>query len=175
MLDDQPEGVWAVLERAVELAEGEHARLTLAKTCGPGRVASCMCSFGALACTPPVSYGDLQAEAAGRLARAAEMVPASISLTTVVLGRDTAGSLRSLVGAGCHDLLVVRAGFLARRRGLRRAITKLEIATLTVAPAPVAPSRLPARQPLRPWSAAWLRASRGDDVIEKGVRHGRLT
>jgi hypothetical protein len=155
LLDDDSEAMWGVLDRAVELADAENARLTLATPSDPGPVVSCFCGLcGLVVCAVPVSEAELQAAATNRLARAAEFVPASIPLTTVVLGNDTARALRGVVESGCHDLLIARERMLAHNRRLRRAIHKLGIATLTVCAEPVAQSRLLSREALRPRPAA---------------------
>jgi hypothetical protein len=150
VIGDEQDEMWALLDRAVELADAEHARLTLAKTCGPGRVAMCLCSFAALACAPPVRAEQLQLEASRRLAQAAEFVPAAIPLCTLVLGTDTPRSLRRLVQTGSYDLIVASQCELRRDHGLRRAIRKLGIAALMVTTEPVAQSRLLARKAFRP-------------------------
>jgi hypothetical protein len=38
LLDDDERAMWSVLERAIEIAEVERARLTIAKTTDPGRM-----------------------------------------------------------------------------------------------------------------------------------------
>jgi hypothetical protein len=150
LLDDEKEAMWAVLDRAVELADAEHARLTLAKTTAPGPIAVCMCSFIALASAPPVTDEELQADASRRLAQAAEFVPDSISLCTVLLGADTPRALLRLVERGDYDLIVASERDLRHDRGLRRAIRKLGIAALLVTEEPVAQSRLLSREAFRP-------------------------
>ena len=139
-----------VLDRAVELADAEHARLTLAKTSGLGRVGMCLCSFTVLTCAPPVSKEQLQAEASQRLAQAAESVSDWIPLSTVVLSSDTPRALERLVERSGHDLIVVSESDLAHNRGLRRAVCKLGIAALMVTSEPMAQSRLPVHRAFRP-------------------------
>ena len=150
LIDDDKHAMWSVLDRAVELAEAENARLTLAKTTAPGRVAVCMCSFVALGYAPPVSDEQLQAEASRRLAQAAEFVPPTIPLCTVLLCADTARGLRRLVQRGDYDLIVAGERDLRHHPSLRRAIRKLGIAALMVSEEPVAQSRLLSREAFRP-------------------------
>jgi Universal stress protein family len=138
LLDDDSCAMCSVLDRAIELAGAEHARLTLAKTTDPGWVTSCLCAYGALAGAVPLTDAELQERAGHRLARAAEFVPGSISLTTVVLGRDTPSAVRRLAEGACYDLLVVSHRLLAHSRRLRRVVKRLGISMLTVSlePAP---------------------------------------
>ena len=150
LVDEDEDAMWVVLDRAVELADAEHARLTLATTAGMGRVAMCMCSFAVLSCAPPLTQECLEADASRRLARAAEFVPASIPLCTVVLGSEIGRSLRCLVARGEYDLILASATQLRRNRSLRRAIRKLGIAALMVTAEPVAQSRLLSRKAFRP-------------------------
>ena len=143
LLGDDAQAMWEVLDRAVELAEAEHARLTLATPADPGVMVSLLCPLAGVALyTLPPTEAELQAGAGDRLAQAAEFVPVSIPLTTVVLKGDTTLALRRLVESGCHDLLVAHDELLAHNRRLRRAIRKLGIPTLTVPPERVAQSRL---------------------------------
>lgn len=150
LLDSDPEDCRDVLERAIELAEAERSRLTLARTTSPGRVVACMCSFSALACAPTVSDGELRAEAGRQLARAAALVPGSIPLTTVLLGHDSARALRQLVQSGCHDLIVLRRDVIAHSRCLRRAIRRLGVSTLIVEPAAASAPRAELPDTFRP-------------------------
>jgi hypothetical protein len=66
------------------------------------------------------------------LDRATAYVPASVPLTRVLLGADTACALRDLVRHGCYDLLIIRDGFMARNRAVRREIRRLGLCTLRV-------------------------------------------
>lgn len=150
LVGDDDAATEAVLERAVEMADAEHARLTLAKTSAVGRVGLCLCSFTALTCVPPVTREQLQAEAAQRLARVAESVPDWIPLSTVVLGCDTPRALERLVERDAYDLIVVSESDALHRRGLRRTIRKLGIAALMVTSEPVAQPQPPLRKAFRP-------------------------
>ena len=149
LLEDDSDGMWGVLERAVELADAERARLTLAKTVDGTAIVTCACALGPMLCAVPLTEEALKQEGADRLAQAAEFVPASIPLTTVLLGWDTPRSLRCLVKQGCHDLLIVGSRYVKHRPMLRRAIRKLGISTLTVSPEPAPKLRLLSREPLQ--------------------------
>jgi hypothetical protein len=138
LLEDDSSGDWSVLDRAIELAEAEHARLTLAQTADLGGVVvSCISVCGAVTCTVPPTEAELREGAGHRLAKAAEFVPASIPLTTVLLERDTARAVRRLAESGCYDLLVVSDRLFAHSRKLRRVVRRLGISTLSVSPEPV--------------------------------------
>lgn len=139
LLHDNEEEMWAVLERAVELADTERARLTLAKTTDPGRLVRWFCPLTPLCRLAPIAEPDLSAIAARRLARLAETVPASIPLCTVLLRSDTCGSLRRLADRVPFDLVVVSAGQLAHGLKLRRELRRLGVCTLSVAADSYAP------------------------------------
>jgi hypothetical protein len=145
VLHDDSRGACGVLDRAIELAEAERARLTLAMVTDPGWVVSWLCAYGAFTCTVPVTDAELKEAAGHRLAQAAEFVPASIPVTTVVLGRDTARAVRRLAEGGCYDLLVVSDRLLARGCKLRHVVRRLRISTLIVSPEPAPRSRLLSR------------------------------
>ncbi len=143
---DEP-ALWAVLERAVELAEAQRARLTLAKTTDPGRIVKWFGPMTILARAPCQPQPDLQQFAQNRLARACEFVPASVSLTTVLLGPDTACALRRLADHDSYDLLVMDSRLAAHNHKLRREIKRLGMCTLTVLPQADSPSSSPAHNP----------------------------
>lgn len=146
LLDDDERAILPVLDRAIELAEVEHARLTIAKTTDPGRIVKW---FGPMAMItragpmiePPT---DCQRQA---LDCAAAYVPASIPLTRVLLGTDTVRALDRLAQTECYDLLIVREGFAAHNRGLRKAIRRLGLSELTVCTRSAAPTSLPSSGP----------------------------
>jgi hypothetical protein len=133
LLHDGEEEMWAVLERAVELADTERARLTLAKTTDPGRLVRWFCPLAPLCRLAPIAEPDLSAIAARRLACLAETVPASIPICTVLLSADTSGSLRRLADHIPFDLVVVSAAQLSHGLKLRRQLHRLGVCTLAVA------------------------------------------
>lgn len=134
LLDHDERGMWSVLDRAVELAEAERARLTLAKTTDPGPLVRWFAPLAMLSRVAPVNEPDIQTMAANQLARAAEFVPACVRLTTILLGPDTIRALHQLAASGAYDLIVMRDGAHSRR--LRRELRRLELCTLAVVPEP---------------------------------------
>ncbi len=77
---------------AISLAEREHARLTLAKTCASARTYVWVTPFavGGGYVPPALASPD---EASRILSAAVERVPESIPVTTLVLGPDTKRAL----------------------------------------------------------------------------------
>jgi hypothetical protein len=131
--DDEPE-MWSALERAIELAEAERARLTIAKTTDPGWIVKWFAPLAALwRCGVMVTLETAYHQRA--LDRASAHVPASIPLTRVLLGQDTARAVRGLTERTCIDLLIAPESLLAHDRGLRREIRRLGLRTLSVGPA----------------------------------------
>jgi hypothetical protein len=132
LADDEAE-MWDVLERAIELAESERARLTIAKTTDPGWIVRWFAPLAALwRCGVMVVLDTAHNQRA--LDRASAHVPASIPLTRVLLGQDTARCVRAVAERSCCDLLIAPASLLARSRSLRREVRRLELCTWTVAP-----------------------------------------
>lgn len=131
VLDDDERAMYPVLDRAIELAEVERARLTIAKTTDPGRMVKWFGPMAMVSRGGPVieSATDVQSRA---LDCAAAYVPASIPLGRVLLGADTRRALRRLAQAESYDLLIVRDGFGAHNRGVRREIRRLGLSELTV-------------------------------------------
>src|SRR5258708_7149406 len=82
ILDGEPEDYRHVIARAVELADAEHARLTLAKTRGPAWLAHGVCVFPLVPVPPPA---DLDQHARDVLARTAQLIPETVSLSSLLL------------------------------------------------------------------------------------------
>jgi hypothetical protein len=133
LLHDSEPDAWWVLERAVELADAERARLTLAKTTDPGCLVRWFSPLTPLCRLAPLVEPDLGTIAGRRLAQMAETVPATIPLSTVLLPVDTAGALRRLSDSRPFDLVVVAAQPLAHALRLRRELRRLGVSTLAVA------------------------------------------
>jgi hypothetical protein len=133
LLHDREADTLAVLERAVELADAERARLTLAKTTDPGLLFRWFSPFKPLCRMAPLPETDLATFAGRRLARWAEAVPASIPVCTVLLPTDTSEGMRKLAARTPYDLVVVAATPLAHSFKLRRALRRLGVCTLAVA------------------------------------------
>jgi hypothetical protein len=128
----------AVLERAIELADVERARLTIAKTTDPGRLVRWCGPMAAVSRPAPMIDPNLGDFAARRLACFAEVVPASIPLRTQVLGPDTTCAVRRLIVEGAYDLMVIGAKSLFGDFRLRRELRRLDVCVLAVSPQPIA-------------------------------------
>jgi nucleotide-binding universal stress UspA family protein len=113
-IDGSPDADKALTE-AIDLAESEHARLTL---------------FSALATPPSVAYVGVSGEIAATLARdaqvetetilraAVERVPDSVSVSTVLSGEAVRPALIDQIATGHHDLVVMGS----RGRGALRSV-----------------------------------------------------
>ncbi len=131
VLEDRPSRLWSTFYAAVELADHQHARLTLVKTCTASQLyAWCGPLTVSGLYVPPEE--DPQVNAGRLLARAAEFVPMEIPVTTVLLGLDTQKDLCRLIKCGCYDALVADERFLRRARKLRRECGHSDVATLSV-------------------------------------------
>jgi hypothetical protein len=132
VLDDDEESMWCTLEAAVELADAEHARLTLSKIFEPaGRTYCWLCPFGTGGLYVPPAQ-DSPEEASRMLARLAQFVPDWIPLTTLVLGANTSGELRKLVRKGQYGAIVAPKSLLSRRGVLSRELRRNEILSMPV-------------------------------------------
>jgi hypothetical protein len=131
VLGDDEDEVWDTFKAAVDLADVERSRLTLAKTCDDGRsyVWVTPFAFGGAYVPPPL---DSPYEAERILARIAEYVPDSIPVTTHVLGSNTQESLVKLLRCGHYNALVASQDLLGHCRRLRRELRRQEIETITV-------------------------------------------
>jgi nucleotide-binding universal stress UspA family protein len=113
-VDGSPDGDQA-LAQAIDLAQSEHARLTL---------------FSALVTPPSVAYVGVSGEAAEHLIRdaktetetilrtAAQRVPERVSLSTVLSDEPVRRSLIEQIATGHHDLVVMGS----RGRGALRSV-----------------------------------------------------
>lgn len=109
----------AVIATATELAEDAHGTLTLVALAHESWWMRCLAAL-ALGAGAYAPAEDLTTLAERTVARAAEFVPAGVSVTTLVV--DNA---RRLVGSGRYDLLVVGAKQAGRRRLARLTIPAL--------------------------------------------------
>ena len=119
VLGDGDESARETLRVAVELADREHARLTLVKTCDAGRAYAWVAPFAAGGAYLPPEV-DSPEEAERILARLAKAVPDSIPVTMLVLGSDTQSALLQLLRSGCYGAVVAERALLSRCRRLRR-------------------------------------------------------
>jgi hypothetical protein len=131
LLDDDEAAMSSLLERAIELVEAEHARLTIAKMTDPGRIVRWFGPVAMLSRCGPVLEPTAESQCHA-LDRACARVPASIPLTRVLLTPDTIPALRRLAEREEHDLLIVKDALLRHNRGLRAEVRRLGICTLTV-------------------------------------------
>lgn len=131
VLGDNEDQMWETFNAAVALAESEHARLTLAKTCDDGRAYVWVTpfAFGGVYVPPPL---DSPADASRALARVVESVPDCIPVTTLVLGTDTQRSLVQLLHGGQYGALVADADLIKHARKLRRELRRNEIRCVPV-------------------------------------------
>ncbi|MBO0769145.1 MAG: hypothetical protein J2O48_10730 [Solirubrobacterales bacterium] len=144
VLDGNEAHVARVVEAAVELADDEHARLTLVQSWYPGQAYAWFspCGAGGMY-VPPLEDPKLLADRA--LARAAESVPRSIPVTTIVLAPDCRRQLCRLARSGTFDALVADERLFRHGRRLLR-----ELRRDGVEPVPVSIRKgrlLPKRQP----------------------------
>lgn len=131
LLDDDERAMSTVLERAIEIADVEHARLTLAKTTDPGRMVKWFAPLATVSRAGLVVEPDLHSPCC-MLDRAIMSVPASIPVTRVLLGEDTARAVRRLAESTTYDLAVMRDTFAAHNRSVRRTLRRLKVSTLLV-------------------------------------------
>jgi nucleotide-binding universal stress UspA family protein len=116
---DGSPGAWAALEQAIEVAVSQRALLTIA-----GVVAEPVVWLGFSPIVMPVSretmLRDLELDMQRKLAAARDEVPATVSVTTLLLHGRPARALAELADSGNYDLVVAgprKAGFLRRLFG----------------------------------------------------------
>jgi hypothetical protein len=85
-----------------------------------------------MAAALPPSYYAFDEIAGATLAQAAEFVPASIPLTTVLIGRPTARGLRGLVLTERYDAIVATESLLSHCPRLGRDLERLEVLIVPV-------------------------------------------
>src|SRR3954463_4325331 len=107
-----PDGAWAALHRAIEIAQREHALLTIAAV-----VPEPSPWIGMGLVTIPYSrealFRDAQRQMEQVLAAARDEVPATVSVTPRLLSGRPSRTLRRLIEGGDYDLVVTGP----RRRG----------------------------------------------------------
>ena len=135
VLGEGEESIQATFRAAVDLAEAGNARLTLVKTCEPGRAYVWIAPFavGAAYMPPELESPD---DAARVLARVAEDVPDSIPVTTLVLTADTQASLLRLLTQRHFGAIVADADLFSRWWRLRRQLRREDLETVLVSGAP---------------------------------------
>lgn len=138
ILESDENRLWTVLDRAVALAEAEGADLTLAKTSDTGRITRCLEPLVRLSIMSR-ARPETQAGEADRLARAAEFVPGSLSIKTLILGPEPRSELSELICGGTYDVVVATVALLGRHRWLIREMRRHGVCALAVPIGPVAP------------------------------------
>lgn len=121
----------ATLREAVALADARNARLTLVKTCEPGRAYVWVAPFAAGSAYLPAEL-ESPDEAARVLSRFADQVPASIPVTTLVLTKDTQVSLLTLLRQAHFGAIVAEADLLSHCRRLRRQLRREQLYTILI-------------------------------------------
>jgi nucleotide-binding universal stress UspA family protein len=116
---DGSPGSWAALHRAIAVADGQHALLTIAAVVGEPTV---WLGFGPIVMpyTREALVRELERDMQRKLAAARDEVPATISVTTQLLHGRPARALAELAESGNYDLVVAgprKAGFLRRLFG----------------------------------------------------------
>jgi hypothetical protein len=133
VLSDDRNQIRETFNTAVELADAENARLTLAKTCEYGKSYVWISPFGVGGAYLP-EPSDSPETAAGLLARVAEFVPSWIPVTTMVLEHSTQRSLMKLLCDGHYGAVVADAKLFPRCRRLRRRLEHDQILAVPVKP-----------------------------------------
>ena len=149
LLHDGEHDACEVLDRAVQVADADHARLTLAKTSDPGRLVRWCGPLAALGRCAPVLPPDPRSVASRTLAQLADRAPRSIPLCLLVLAPDTAGSMRKLLAQTRYDLVVVSGRALGRDLRLKRLLRRDEVCVLALTADPSEPGE-PRSAPVEP-------------------------
>jgi nucleotide-binding universal stress UspA family protein len=120
---DGSAGAWTALERAIDVAVAEHARLTIAGVVGEPTVWTGFAPV-ALPFTGEMLRKELEREMEQHLAAARDEVPATVSVDVRLLHGKPAAVLSELAEAGGYDLVVAGPRPAGRlRRLLGRSVT----------------------------------------------------
>jgi len=142
VLEDDDTRLWGALERAIELADAEQARLTLAKTTDPGRIMRWLAPAAFQSMGVCADELDVRVTAGHRLAAAVEFVPAWIPVTTRLLGQRTTSGLTVLLRRGVYDAFVATDAMLAHNRRLRSELRRLGIRSVAATRRPASPAEM---------------------------------
>jgi nucleotide-binding universal stress UspA family protein len=138
---DGTPGAWAALDRGIALALSANALLTIA-----GVVASApplACGIGGVLVPPYTPEGmqhELDVEMEQKLAAARDEIPATISVTTVLLHGKATRALARLAEEGGYDLVVTgprkcsRLGRLLHRSVTHGLLSRGSVSVLAVKP-----------------------------------------
>ncbi len=131
VLGDQEQQMWKTFDAAVGLAQCEHARLTLVKTCEEPPAHVWVTPFAVGGAYAPLTTESPE-DAARVLAAVAENVPDSMPVTTQVLGPDSQSSLLRLLCGGNYGALVASEDLIRHCRRLRRELQRSNIRAVSV-------------------------------------------
>jgi nucleotide-binding universal stress UspA family protein len=122
---DGSAGAWAALDRGIALALSAHAKLTIAGVVGsPAPIACGMVGVLVPPYTPEEMQRELDVEMEQKLAAARDEIPATVSVTTVLLHGKAARALAHLAEEGGYDLIVTGPRKIGRLgRLLHRSVT----------------------------------------------------
>jgi nucleotide-binding universal stress UspA family protein len=122
---DGSAGAWAALDRGIALALSAHAKLTIAGVVGsPAPIACGMVGVLVPPYTPEEMQRELDVEMEQKLAAARDEIPATVSVTTVLLHGRAARALAHLAEEGGYDLIVTGPRKIGRfGRLLHRSVT----------------------------------------------------
>jgi hypothetical protein len=131
VLGDGEDSMRATCRAAIEIAESSNARLTLVRTCEPGRSYVWIAPFavGAAYLPPEVESPD---QAARELAQFVDLVPESIPVTTLVLTSDSQACLLKLLHERHFGVVVTDASLMHRWRRLRRELRREQLQTVLI-------------------------------------------
>jgi len=138
---DGTPGAWMALDKGIALALGSNARLTIAAVAGsPPPLA---CGIGGALVPPYTPEGlqrELDVEMEQTLAAARDEIPASISVTTVLLHGKATRALARLAEEGGYDVVVTgprkigRFGRLLHRSVTHGLLSRANVSVLAVKP-----------------------------------------
>jgi nucleotide-binding universal stress UspA family protein len=122
---DGSDGAWAALRGGIEIALTYHAQLTIAGVVGsPPPIADAAIDLIAMPYSREALQHELDAEMERHLAAARDEIPASISITTVLLHGRAIRAIARLAEDGGYDLVVPGPRRITRLgRLLHRSVT----------------------------------------------------
>jgi hypothetical protein len=131
VLSDGEQSMRETCRAAIELAQATNARLTLVRTCEPGRPYVWVAPFAVGAAYLPPEV-ESPGEAARQLAALVEEVPNSIPVTTMVLTSDSQACLLKLLRERHFGAIVADSDLMRRWRRLRRQLRRDELQTVLI-------------------------------------------
>jgi len=117
----------AVVARGSSLAEDAHGRLTIAAVACPDARWTWLAALALMATGLAPRQSECMTLTQHRLARAAELVRATVGLTTLSILEPPHRPLRRLLASGRYDLLVIGARFAHRRAFAHLAVPALVV------------------------------------------------